>query len=72
MSLIGRRTLVPTTDPEELIKRDECAAAEHPPAAHNPWHHATWCRCGALVVAGNQAPPPEPHVRVPRGKHCPG
>lgn len=68
MTLIGQRTLNPTTDPHDVATRAACAAADHPPLTYNPCHDATWCRCGALVTAGNSAPMPEPRVIVPRGK----
>lgn len=65
MSLIGSHALIPTTDPDELAVRAECAAAEHPPTTYNPWHGATWCRCGAVVIEGDHAPIPE--SRMPAG-----
>lgn len=60
MSLIGSRTLNPTSDPQELAIRAECADAGHKPLTFNPWHDATWCRCGAEVVAGNHGVTPTP------------
>jgi hypothetical protein len=56
MSLIGHHTLNPTSDPSELATRAACAGDEHPPTTYNPVHDATWCRCGAVVIAGDNAP----------------
>jgi hypothetical protein len=66
--LVGSHALIPTTDPDDLARRAECAAEDHPRATYNPWHDATWCRCGALVTAGNSAPIPTPRKITPRGK----
>lgn len=60
MSLIGRHTLNPTTDPAVLASRATCTAEGHRPVTFNPWHGATWCRCGELVVAGDHGVTPAP------------
>lgn len=65
MSMVGHRTLNPTTDPDELEKRAQCLAAGHQPETYNPWEDATWCLCGAVVVAGNQGKTPK--SRMPAG-----
>lgn len=56
MSLTGRHTLNPTTDPRELSLRATCAEDGHPATTYNPVQGATWCRCGADVTAGDNAP----------------
>jgi hypothetical protein len=71
MSLIGSHTLTPTSDPQELATRTECANAGHRPVTFNPWHDATWCRCGAEVVADNHGLTPAPRT-PPRTMHLQG
>ena len=34
---------------------DLCPEHEHPGCTYNPWHRKTWCLCGEVVRAGNQA-----------------
>lgn len=65
MSLIGTHILNPTTDPITLANRAKCAEAEHAPITYNPIHDATWCLCGAVVIAGNHGRTPE--NRMPKG-----
>jgi hypothetical protein len=56
--LVGSHALIPTTDPDDLARRAECAAEDHPRATYNPWHD----------TAGNSAPIPTPRKITPRGK----
>lgn len=65
MNMIGHRALNPTTDPAELQKRACCAGAGHRPETYNPLHDATWCLCGAVIVAGDQGKTPV--SRMPAG-----
>ena len=62
--LVGTHTLNPTTDPVTLANRAECAATGHRPITFNPLHDATWCLCGAVVVAGNHGVTPKSRMPV--------
>lgn len=43
-------------DPFPHRKRpDLCASCGHPGATFNPWLNKTWCLCGEVVRAGDQA-----------------